>query len=82
VDVNWGTDGNTFTMGWTERGGPPVSQPRRRGFGTIVIEAMTERSVNGAVDLDYAPAGVTWRLTCPAASALESGSHMAFLVTS
>jgi PAS domain S-box-containing protein len=73
VDVNWGTEGNIFTMGWTERGGPPVSQPRRRGFGTIVIEAMTERSVNGAVDLDYAPAGVTWRLTCPAASALEPG---------
>jgi len=32
---------------------------------------MAERSVDGAVDLDYAPSGLTWRLTCPAASALE-----------
>jgi hypothetical protein len=48
-----------------------VSAPNRRGFGTIVIEAMTERSVDGAVDLEYAHSGVTWRLTCPAASALE-----------
>ncbi len=71
VDVRWGTDGDTFTMKWTEREGPPVSAPKRRGFGTIVIEAMTERSVDGAVDLEYAPSGVTWRLTCLAANALE-----------
>jgi two-component sensor histidine kinase len=71
VDVRWGTDGDTFTMSWTERDGPPVSAPKRRGFGTIVMEAMTARSVDGAVDLDYAPSGVTWRLTCPAANALE-----------
>ena len=58
-------------MSWTERDGPPVSAPKRRGFGTIVMEAMTARSVDGAVDLDYMPSGVTWRLTCPAANALE-----------
>jgi hypothetical protein len=58
-------------MGWTEREGPPVSAPKRRGFGTIVMEAMAERSVDGKVDLDYAPSGLTWRLTCPAANALE-----------
>jgi two-component sensor histidine kinase/PAS domain-containing protein len=40
VDVRWGTDGDTFTMSWTERNGPPVSAPKRRGFGTIVVEAM------------------------------------------
>jgi hypothetical protein len=40
-------------------------------FGTIVMEAMAERSVDGAVDLGYASSGVTWRLSCPAANALE-----------
>jgi PAS domain S-box-containing protein len=70
IDVRWGTDGE-FTMSWTEREGPPVSLPRRRGFGTIVMEAMAERSVDGAVDLDYAPSGLTWRLTCATANALE-----------
>jgi two-component sensor histidine kinase len=48
-----------------------VSAPKQRGFGTIVTEAMAEYSVDGAVDIDYAPSGLTWRLTCPAASALE-----------
>jgi PAS domain S-box-containing protein len=71
VNISWRTDGDTFTMRWTERNGPPVSSPKRRGFGTIVMEAMTERSVDGAVGLDYAPPGVTWHLTCPAANALE-----------
>jgi two-component sensor histidine kinase len=71
VDVSWGTDGDTLTMSWTEREGPPVSAPQRRGFGTIVMEAMAERTVDGKVDLDYAPSGLSWRLTCPAENALE-----------
>jgi PAS domain S-box-containing protein len=71
VDIGWGTDGDTFTMGWTERGGPPVSAPRRRGFGTTVMELMVERGLDGKVRLDYLPRGVTWHLTCPATNALE-----------
>jgi PAS domain S-box-containing protein len=71
VDVRWGTSGDIFTISWTERKGPLVSAPKRRGFGTIVMEAMAERSVDGTVDLDYVPSGVTWRLTCSAANALE-----------
>jgi PAS domain S-box-containing protein len=72
VDICWATaDRDTFTMSWIERDGPPVPRPQRRGFGTIVMEAMAERSVAGTVDLDYAPSGVTWRLTCPVANALE-----------
>jgi two-component sensor histidine kinase len=73
VDISWGTDGHTFTMSWTERDGPPVSAPGRRGFGTTVMEAMAERSLDGKVDLDYPATGVTWRLTCPATNALASG---------
>jgi hypothetical protein len=39
------------------------------------MEMMAERSVNGTVDLDYAPSGLTWHLTCPAANALEPGER-------
>jgi two-component sensor histidine kinase len=72
LDISWGADGDTFTMSWVERNGLPASLPKRRGFGTIVMEAMAERSVDGKVDLDYAPSSVTWRLTCPVAKVLES----------
>jgi PAS domain S-box-containing protein len=71
VDIRWGTEGETFTMSWTERGGPPVSPPRRRGFGAVVMKEMAERNAGGSVELDYAPSGATWSITCPAANALE-----------
>jgi PAS domain S-box-containing protein len=71
VDICWASDGDVLTMSWVERGGPPVSAPKRQGFGTVVMEAMVESTVNGTVDLDYPPSGLTWRLTCPAESTLE-----------
>jgi PAS domain S-box-containing protein len=73
VVVCWATDGDTFTMSWIERDGPPVFVPKRHGFGTMVMEAMVEHSVDGTVDLDYAPSGLTWRLTCLTTNALEPG---------
>jgi two-component sensor histidine kinase len=72
VDIGWGTDGDIFTMTWTEREGPSVSPPKQRGFGTTVMKAMTERSLDGGVDLDYPSTGLTWRLTCSAVNGLES----------
>jgi two-component sensor histidine kinase len=71
VDISWRTANDTFTMSWTELGGPPAAPPKRRGFGTVVMKAMAERSIGGKVELDYAPSGLTWRLTCPVANALE-----------
>jgi PAS domain S-box-containing protein len=73
VNVRWGSDDQTFTMSWTEQGGPPVFAPDRLGFGTVVMEAMAERSVDGNVSLDYARSGLIWRLACPAAKALGPG---------
>src|SRR5262249_25264407 len=73
VDISWRIDGDTFAMSWTEREGPLVSAPQKRGFGSIVMKAMAERSVGGTVDLDFAPSGLTWRLSCPTANALETG---------
>jgi PAS domain S-box-containing protein len=71
VDISWATTDDTLTMNWTECNGPPVSAPRQRGFGSIVMEAMMERSVGGEVRVDFAPSGVIWRLACPAVNALE-----------
>jgi PAS domain S-box-containing protein len=72
VDVRWQLEDDTFTMSWTERGGPPVRPPNHRGFGSMVIESMVKRAVGGEVELDYAPSGFKWRLSCPAANALEA----------
>jgi two-component sensor histidine kinase len=72
VDIEWQVDRGKFAMSWTERNGPPVKPPERRGFGTLVIDSMARQSINGEVQLDYRPSGLAWRLSCPAENALEA----------
>jgi PAS domain S-box-containing protein len=52
---------------WVESGGPPVTRPSRRGFGRVVSERTVARAVQGDVTVDYAPEGLRWNLTFPAA---------------
>ena len=75
IDVGWRLDGDIFAMSWTESKGPPVSEPKWRGFGSTVVDSMVKQTVNGVVQLDYLPSGVVWNLTCPAANALERNAH-------
>jgi PAS domain S-box-containing protein len=71
IDVYWRTEGDTLTLGWIERDGPAVSPPVQQGFGSTVVASMTKATLGGEVQLDYAPSGLVWRLTCPTANALE-----------
>jgi PAS domain S-box-containing protein len=65
VAVNWRMDGERFSMEWSEQGGPPVSLPERRGYGSIVLTKLIAGSTGGDATMDYAVSGVTWRLTAP-----------------
>ena len=58
-------------MSWTERDGPPVSAPKRRGFASTVVDSMAKLSVRGEVQLDYHPSGLKWRLMCPVTNAAQ-----------
>lgn len=46
-------------MTWTEVGGPPVSEPERRGFGSILIERSLDKVMGSSVKTEYLPAGLT-----------------------
>ena len=59
-----GEDGR-FLMFWTERGGPRVEPPQRKGFGRRVVEQMVAQSLGGDVDLRFEPEGLVWRLEAP-----------------
>jgi PAS domain S-box-containing protein len=50
---------------WTEAGGPPVSPPTRKGFGTHVMEAMIRGHVGGDVRLDWRAEGLACEITVP-----------------
>jgi two-component sensor histidine kinase len=45
-------------MTWTETGGPPVTTPRTRGFGTRLIERGLATELRGEVRIDYPTTGV------------------------
>jgi two-component sensor histidine kinase len=77
VDIAWrlertADDGHRFTMEWSERGGPTVMAPTRHGFGWTVLCQMTKMLLGADVTLEFAPAGVVWRLACPANRVRES----------
>ncbi|WP_052955085.1 sensor histidine kinase [Microvirga vignae] len=50
---------------WTEKGGPPVEPPRRRGFGTRLIERSLAQDLGGEARIEFAPAGVTCTIDTP-----------------
>src|SRR5262249_48195469 len=51
-----------FVGSWTERDGPPVSPPERRGFGSMVIASMAMSAVEGEVRLRSLGSGVAFEL--------------------
>ncbi|MFM9849390.1 MAG: PAS domain S-box protein [Hyphomicrobiaceae bacterium] len=58
VAIAWQhTMGTDLQLSWKEVGGPPVSPPRRKGFGSLLIEQSGENVVFG-----YAPTGLTCTL--------------------
>jgi two-component system CheB/CheR fusion protein len=45
VKVTWKVlDASTLRLYWCERGGPAVARPKRKGFGTIIIERTFDRA--------------------------------------
>ncbi len=54
-------------MTWRESGGPTVTPPSRKGFGSRLIERGLVGAVGGAVTLDYAASGLVCRITAPLA---------------
>ena len=47
-----------LTISWRETGGPPVTSPERRGFGTRLIEQGFVTQHDGKAVLDYRPDGL------------------------
>jgi PAS domain S-box-containing protein len=52
-------------LAWRESGGPPVSQPEHRGFGTLLLRRALAHDLNGEVDLSFEPSGLICRIEAP-----------------
>lgn len=66
VAVTWKVDPAVDPSGieivWTELGGPPVSSPTRRGFGSSLLQTGLAREFGGKVELDFRPDGLVCRM--------------------
>ncbi len=66
VRVSWSKDQKQnpeFHLRWQEEGGPPVSKPKRSGFGTRLIHRSLAQDIDGEVDFRFEPEGLDCRIT-------------------
>jgi two-component system, chemotaxis family, CheB/CheR fusion protein len=69
LNVSWVIDHSAsvehLRLNWVEVGGPPVSAPARRGFGSRLIERGLPHETGGDVSLEFAPKGVRCTISMP-----------------
>lgn len=71
VEISTHVEGNAMSIVWRERGGPAVTAPSRRGFGSRLLEQGVAGELGGAVNLDFGDEG----LTCTIRTAIGRALH-------
>ena len=59
VQLRWHAADGVLHLSWRESGGPPVTPPTRRGFGSRLLKDGLQRDLGGETRLDYAPNGLS-----------------------
>ncbi|RSU45477.1 histidine kinase [Sphingomonas sp. S-NIH.Pt15_0812] len=66
VTLAWSIDGGgadaTLAVYWRENGGPPVTPPERKGFGSVLIERSLRSYFSGKAATEYRPEGLVFEL--------------------
>ena len=69
ITVTWsvtqGEAGRTLVLDWVETGGPRVSVPERKGFGSTLLQRVLAQQCNAVVAIDYDPAGLRFHFEAP-----------------
>jgi PAS domain S-box-containing protein len=85
VTISWSrrraSDGGGLEIQWTESGGPAVGTPKKRGFGSLVIQQNLARALDAEVEYDFAPDGVRCRIMIPEAHFIQTAATGAANVT-
>jgi PAS domain S-box-containing protein len=63
--MNWQNEDGELRLTWDESGGPRVSAPASRGFGTRSVIASIESQLGGRADFDWRPEGLLCALSVP-----------------
>ncbi|MDQ6647392.1 MAG: PAS domain-containing protein [Pseudomonadota bacterium] len=68
VDVTWArSEESAFSteICWKETGGPQVAEPKRRGFGSLMIERQLSYELSGHSNITYTPEGLEVKMQLP-----------------
>jgi PAS domain S-box-containing protein len=70
VDISWEVERARqacprFNLTWKERGGPTVSKPKTKGFGSRLIESVISAEFGAKATTDFRPDGVSWLVSGP-----------------
>ncbi len=65
VGVSWRVENQRLLLVWRETGGPQVSPPSSRGFGSRMIERGLSAELGGDVRIDFRPEGVVCTVDAP-----------------
>lgn len=66
LDLHWGwTEGGDCEIFWHESGGPAVSAPTRRGFGSVLIDRSIPYDLGGQSKITFDPSGLSASLLVP-----------------
>jgi PAS domain S-box-containing protein len=74
VRLTWRCEADRLCLSWRETGGPMVTEPVHRGFGSRLIRESVPYELDGSVTLEFAPRGVHCTITFPLA--LHRGSDL------
>ena len=73
VDLEWTRSaGPRLKLAWRESGGPCGSPPRRRGFGSRLLERSLASDLDGEVQLAFEPSGIVCVIDAPLAKDRDS----------
>jgi two-component sensor histidine kinase len=69
VFVDWCEEGEDngarVRLQWHETGGPAVTSPERKGFGTTLIQRGLTSQLGGSANIEFLPDGLRCTLECP-----------------
>jgi two-component sensor histidine kinase len=69
VEVMWqvteASEQPNLRLHWTERGGPPVEKPRRKGFGSTLLQRVLATQCNAHISFEFEPEGLRFSMIAP-----------------
>lgn len=66
--------GGGVTLRWSETNGPPVAPPRRRGFGSLLIEGSIRSEIGGTAEVRYRRSGLVCTVEIPESHVVDGSA--------